>query len=300
MQASGYFHSAWDPAFLDSLKENERIFIIGTGLTMTDTLISLYKAGHRGEITALSKHGLIPAVHKKCSPYPDFWNELHIQKTALGMLRIVKRHLRKAAQTGVDWRAVIDAIRPYTPQLWKQLPDQEKKVFMEHLRHRWDVCRHRMPDSSAGILSTCLSEKKVKVLGGRIREIRVMDDGRFAITIREHVTHTIKEETADVIVNCMGPATNYNRIPQVLIRNLLEKGLICTDPLCLGVLCNEDGALIQKDGAVSSCFYTLGAPAKGILWETTAVPEIRVQAYRLAHKILGAVKEVFNFQANII
>jgi uncharacterized NAD(P)/FAD-binding protein YdhS len=32
--------------------------------------------------------------------------------------------------------------------------------------------------------------------------------------------------------------------------------------------------------------YTLGPPEKGMLWETTAVPEIRGQAARLANALL--------------
>ncbi|OMP77247.1 FAD/NAD(P)-binding protein [[Flexibacter] sp. ATCC 35208] len=292
LQMPGYKHSAWDTAWVPHLNGNETVFIIGTGLTMTDTLISLWKSGHHGNIIALSKHGLLPAVHKKCPPYPDFWEEIHQQTTVLDMFRIVRKHLHNAETTGIDWRPVIDALRPYTVRLWKQLSDAEKRVFLVHLRHRWDVARHRLPEACAGIVSACLQSEKVKIIAGRIQRIQVDEGGHFTVGIQEPRTHRQIQLNADVIVNCMGPATNYNRIPQALICNLLERGLISTDAFCLGVVCNDKGALIKDNGQVSDCFYTLGAPAKGMFWETTAVPEIRVQARQIAHTILNAIKEV--------
>jgi uncharacterized NAD(P)/FAD-binding protein YdhS len=64
--------------------------------------------------------------------------------------------------------------------------------------------------------------------------------------------------------------------------------LLYHDPLALGFHADVEGALIPfgKREAVDWIF-TLGAPLKGVLWETTAVPEIRVQAEKLAERLLG-------------
>jgi len=42
--------------------------------------------------------------------------------------------------------------------------------------------------------------------------------------------------------------------------------------------------VIAADGSVSEVLYTLGTSRKGQLWETTAVPEIRVQAASLVRE----------------
>jgi len=283
-QSPNYYHSAWEVNIPDRLRGDESIFIIGTGLTMTDTLISLHNAGHKGKIYALSKHGLLPAVHKTCSVYPSFGEEMEGHSTALGMFKTVRKHL----QTGADWRAVIDSLRPFNQRLWASLPGSEKQVFIEHLRHWWDTARHRMPPSSADIIFPWLSEEKAIIMGGRIEEIALAEEGQFKISYRKrHTRHTQRLE-AQVIINCMGPATDYNRIQHVLVKNLLRKGLLITDAMRLGVQCQEDGALVNSDGITSGCFYTIGAPAKGVLWETTAVPELRVQASNLANKLMQA------------
>lgn len=59
----------------------------------------------------------------------------------------------------------------------------------------------------------------------------------------------------------------------------MSKQLIAPDPLKYGIYA-------QKDGQISAGLYTLGPTLKGILWESVAVPEIRVQAQELASKII--------------
>jgi uncharacterized NAD(P)/FAD-binding protein YdhS len=53
----------------------------------------------------------------------------------------------------------------------------------------------------------------------------------------------------------------------------------------MGLDCRPDLALVGAEGEVSQRLYTIGAPAKGVFWETTAVPELRVQAQLLARKL---------------
>jgi uncharacterized NAD(P)/FAD-binding protein YdhS len=66
----------------------------------------------------------------------------------------------------------------------------------------------------------------------------------------------------------------------------MRRGLIRPGPAHLGVDALLNGAIIGQDGAVSDVLYTLGSSMKGVLWEVVAVPEIRVQAKRLARLLL--------------
>jgi uncharacterized NAD(P)/FAD-binding protein YdhS len=287
IDSKNYYHSAWESSLYKDLPANAGVFIIGTGLTMVDTVARLHDMKHGGEVIALSRHGLLPATHRVVKPYPSFYEELAGKRTVLEMFKVVRKHLRNAACKGENWRAVIDSLRSHTPGLWMNLPDNEKKTFMQHLRHTWDASRHRMPHESANMMQEMLDSGKTKIVAGRITAIDCND--RFTVSYRERGTKIIRSFDTDVIINCMGPSGNYKNIKSVLVTNLVEKGVLSKDALNLGVNCTPAGAVVGKDGRPSRSIFTLGSPKKGILWETTAVPEIRVQAQELAQHIANNV-----------
>ena len=99
----------------------------------------------------------------------------------------------------------------------------------------------------------------------------------------ETTTHI---EPADFIINCCGPESDYSRIDDILLKNLMKKGMIRPGPANLGIDALADGSVIGKDGAASGKLYTIGPPMRGVLFETIAVPEIRLQAEQLAGKLL--------------
>src|SRR3546814_18528423 len=49
------------------------------------------------------------------------------------------------AQEGVEWRAVVDSLRPNLPGLWAELSMEQRSRFMRHARWAWERVRHRMP-----------------------------------------------------------------------------------------------------------------------------------------------------------
>jgi uncharacterized NAD(P)/FAD-binding protein YdhS len=68
---------------------------------------------------------------------------------------------------------------------------------------------------------------------------------------------------------------------------MLSHGLITKDPLSLGFNATGDGRIIDKSGKVIDNLLTIGSGLRGILWESTAIPEIRVQAHEMANKLLA-------------
>ena len=97
---------------------------------------------------------------------------------------------------------------------------------------------------------------------------------------------TVKLQLTDLVINCIGPETDYRRIDHVLVRNLMRRGLIRPGPASLGIDCLPNGAILDCAGAPSSGLYALGSTMKGVLWEVLAVPDIRSQAQRLANELI--------------
>jgi uncharacterized NAD(P)/FAD-binding protein YdhS len=76
---------------------------------------------------------------------------------------------------------------------------------------------------------------------------------------------------------------------QPIIGDLLERNTVQLDPLNLGLLVSDNYAVMQRNGAPSSELFALGSLIKGSLRETTALPEIRVQARNPAMHLLDVL-----------
>ena len=89
------------------------------------------------------------------------------------------------------------------------------------------------------------------------------------------------------MINCTRPKTDISKIDQPLISNLYKKGLIVPDEMRLGINALPDGTIIHGDNTLSTKLFTTGSLLKGILWESTAVPELRIQAKSLAGELIS-------------
>src|SRR5580698_595667 len=139
--ASGaYCHSAWEDATYANLPADAPVALIGSGLTTVDVILRLREIGHRGPITAISRHGVFPHRHAAYQPLDAPVIAGEAPASARELLRLVHR----AIKAGHEWRAVIDSLRSRTNELWLALPVAEQKRFRRHLQRRWDVVRHRM------------------------------------------------------------------------------------------------------------------------------------------------------------
>ena len=278
-----YFQDPWSPDVFDRIKTNDSVLIVGTGLSMADVTMQLNKLRHSGPINAISTRGLLPAVHKLGFTYPSFYEEIRGSTRITDILKTVRKHIDKAEANDSDWRAVIDSLRPFTQQIWLDLPLAEKKYFMQHLSRYWNVARHRMPPDAALIIDELRGMGQLQILKGRLQKIAVKKEGGFDVQYTligaEHHTH------ADVIVNCIGSESKFDQLDSRLVRNLMSKGNIRCDDLRFGLDSTTDGHLVAADGKPGSVLFTLGTALKGVLWESTAIPEIRTQAAQLAGKL---------------
>ncbi|MBO3460502.1 FAD/NAD(P)-binding protein [Aetokthonos hydrillicola Thurmond2011] len=276
-----YVRDAWSSDAISDLKAEDSILLVGTGLTMVDVVVALHQQGFRGKILAVSRHGLMPQRHKLTTPYPIYIAPETAPKTARGLMHLVRQEVKKAITQGQDWRAVVDAIRPITQLLWQALPLREQKRFLRHIKAYWEVHRHRI----AADIAEVLDKAQISYSAGRIQNCRQFEDG-LDVTIRERGTNADIVLRVNRIINCTGSNCNYASLQHPLISSLQAQQLIHSHPSSIGIETAANGAVIDVQGNVSQRLYTIGTPRKGNLWETTAVPEIRVQAANLAQELL--------------
>jgi len=297
-----YHRSPWASRALQGVEPRDTVLLIGTGLTMVDTVLSLEEQGHQGVIHAVSRHGLLPHVHRlgalSCSTtyaspgIRDVLRALRQEVRGLhpipirirAVLRIMRQEVKRATDAGADWRTVVDALRPATVPLWHRMTVGERRRFLRHLRSHWEVHRHRMAPSIGDTVARLRREGRLFLHAARVRGFQLENAG---VEVRLRARGQTAEEVlhAQHVVNCTGPEGAITR-GHPLLKGMAESGRVRLDTLGMGLATDTHGALLDLGGQASTSLYTLGPPRRGELWETTAVPEIRGQARTLAEHLL--------------
>ena len=274
---------AWSSEALDGIADSESVLLIGSGLTAIDQVVALHERGFKGTICMLSRRGLLPALHQQAPAWPTQWTD-ELPKSIRPLVTEVRRQLSLAAENGVDWRAVIDSLRPATQRIWKSLDLSERKRFLRHVRCFWEVHRHRLAPEVGQILDSLRQSGQLVMKAGRVLSCVERDD-HVEVTYRDRETSETERFSVSRIINCTGHETDARKIDSPIVKSLLDNHLARVDSSALGLDMNDDGAVIEGSGAASKSLFALGSVRKGLLWESTAVPEIRVQAQSLAERL---------------
>jgi uncharacterized NAD(P)/FAD-binding protein YdhS len=269
---------------LGDVAEDESVLLVGSGLTSVDVAITLRGKGFRGTIHILSRRGLMPETHQATAPWPRFWDEKS-PRTVRGLLRLIRTQVEAAEKAGSGWRAVIDALRPFTQEIWRGLSLTERLRFLRHVRPYWDVHRHRVAPAIGARLAAQIQDGQIKIHAGRIKEYAESIDG-VDVTYRDRKSGRVERLRVDCVINCTGPESDCRKLNSPLLTDLMQQKMARPDPLFLGLDVSREGALIDAYGEASDLLYAIGSVRKGSLWETIAVPELRVQAFELSKLLL--------------
>lgn len=271
----------WAPG-LDGISPEATVLLVGSGLTMVDTVLSLRAQGHTGALHAISRHGLLPRAHESGGTWPPFLNG-HV--SPVQALRAVRDAVRQAQKGGIPWQRVFDAVRPVVASVWHGWSIGQRAQFLRHLRAIWDVHRHRMAARIAGTIDELVKDGALTVTAGRILALDEHQDGiTLLVRPRGRRAHGLD---VDVVINCTGPRSDLRDSRHPLLRNLFAQELVRSDPLGLG-LDSEDCAVRDAGGTVSDWIFALGPLTRPAWWEIVAVPEINAQIDRLVRRLSAA------------
>ncbi len=261
---SRYLPDPWACDLTERVGQADRVLLLGTGLTMVDVASQIHEANPTVEITAVSRHGLLPAPHVRGSLRPH--DGYHPGTTTLTRLMSdVRRRIGEVEEVGGSWRDVVDSIRMYADDLWHSLSEQDQERFVRHVARRWDVVRHRMAPAMAEHICA-LRENGTLLLAGHDE----VEPGSF-----------------DRVVNCTGPAPAHTPGWNPLVDRMTVRGSIRANRLGLGLDVDGHGQVIDAAGSTTPGLFAVGAARRGVAWEVAAIPDIRRQAARLAGLLLA-------------
>jgi uncharacterized NAD(P)/FAD-binding protein YdhS len=283
-------HPAWvgDPwqAWEERLPPRDAsVVVLGTGLTAVDVVITLRAIGWQGRIHAVSRHGWFPHGHFRGIEYPEFPPAgLDLATLGLDTLNIlVKHHCAELHERNAHPAIIVDKLRPHTQRIWAHFSREERLTFAKKHSARWNVFRHRIsPDIHAQLTHMQLTGQ-LEVRAGNIEKLEELAD-RIAVHLEDGET-----VTGGVVINATGPSARFTNTKSPLLQNLLRRGLLAPDETDLGVSVARDHTVLTGDGDRSAWLLALGPLLRGTYWETIAVPELRVQAKRVAETVLDRV-----------
>lgn len=274
-QSPRYVAEPWGSPALEGLGSDEAVLLIGSGLTAIDLALSLLARGHRGRIHLLSRRGRLPQPHVPGLPAKALQPPA-AASGARALFRWVREEVRTGAAEGLDWRQVVDGLRPHLQGLWRGLSAIERRRFLRHARAAWEVHRHRMAPEVAEAVRQAEAEGRLVLHAGRVAGFEADGDGVVVRLLGDRAPIRVQR-----VINCTGPEADFRKKRHPLPVSLMEQGLVRPDALGMGIDTDERGAVLDAHGQASAVMFALGPMRKGQLWETTAVPEIRGQAQAL-------------------
>jgi uncharacterized NAD(P)/FAD-binding protein YdhS len=261
------------------------VLVIGSGLSAIDMVLSAAARWPQARLTAVSRHGRLPATHTHTPAAPYAERDILIgQLLAQPHMRAWLRAVRTATREhGTDWRSVIDALRTDGQQLWQALDLHERRRFLRHVRSPWEAARHRLPPQTATTIHRLRDDGRLRVIAARVREI----DGTGPLQARLQARSSGRHLTiaADFVVQATGLDCAVATTSHVLIRQLVDEGLVAPDALGLGLAALADGRVLRPDGRAWHGLHAIGTLLQGSVWECTGMPEIRGLAHAIAQPL---------------
>ena len=81
---------------------------------------------------------------------------------------------------GGDWPRAVDSLRPIAQALWMAMDEDQKRSFLAHYRHPWEIHRHRIAAEIGRDLDRWIAEGRFAVHGAAIQRVE-REGGRLRI-----------------------------------------------------------------------------------------------------------------------
>jgi uncharacterized NAD(P)/FAD-binding protein YdhS len=247
-----------------SLADADHVGIAGTSLSALDAIASLHDCGFRGQITAFSRRGHLPSVrsavsspvelrhftrdgidalprdHDGCVRLPDLVELLRrdIEARTGAPFRLeealaagatpaeyLTHEIEVAGRGERHWQSVLYQANEVIDHAWHRLSLQDRREFDERHRHQFMVRRIAVPLVNAKKVLAMLQSGQLAVRSD-VSTVRAGGSGGFDIEFRVSGTDRRSLLHVDRLVNATGMCVDVTRSGDVLIRQLVSRGLM--------------------------------------------------------------------------
>jgi len=280
-----YVADATGRGALSAIRREDRVLVVGTGLTAADVIATLDAGGHRGPITAVSRRGLRSRGHNPAlqEPFGDF--AVPPSRSARVLLRRVRHAVSDAAAAGVTWHAVFDRLRAQGGDVWRALPVAERRRLVRFLRPYWDVHRFRIAPQVEAVLDRRLAAGTLAFQAAAIAGVRRADADGIVVRLRPRHGKEPVESRYDAVIVTTGPGHGAVLSSQPFLADLAAGGVLQADAVGLGIAVDEESRAIGTDGRAAATLFVAGPLARGTFGELMGLPQVTEQADFVAERI---------------
>lgn len=262
-------------AVFGSIAPEEKVLLVGSGLTAFDSVVSLVNAGHTGEVLICSRagylHGTYPADHQH-----DIWQarrppfldaETLTADAVVEGVRAEYEYLRGLlhdTHPDVVAERIMKAWEPYVVELAARLAPADVRMLLDRYKSLivanrtstvpaiGNVVRNRMRGYRGA--PRTISQLPAEITG------MVQEGEQIRVSFRDR-----PDLLVDRVINCLGNTTDYGSVGHPLWRGLVQdRGQARPHATTgRGVEVRSHGQLVARDGAVSSTLYSVGPMRQG-------------------------------------
>ncbi|MFO5854244.1 FAD/NAD(P)-binding protein, partial [Klebsiella pneumoniae] len=189
-----------------------------------------------------------------------------------------------AAQQGLSWQVVLDAVRQQGQRIWQALSVADRQRFLRHLRHYWDVHRYRVAPQVAEVLEARQRTGSLQVQAARLLSISGEGETlRLTLARRGGGVQTL---SVDHLILTTGPAHRALTDSQPFLQDLARRGLIRADALGMGLEVDSRSRAVAEPHVEALPVLVAGPAARGRFGELMGLPQVADHAADVAAQAL--------------
>ena len=290
---AGFFADPWDTARIRKIHADARVLVLGMAQTASDVIAMLLRSGHKGPVTAVSRHGLYPRRRPPAvfRPPPDvvervvrpvsLFTAAHGRHASVNsLLRTLRSEARRSEAAGGTWVDPFGDLKDSVWDLWPALPLVEKRRFLRHLRTWYDAHRFQLPPQIDMRIAAAEAGGQIS-FEAAFCESAACDNGALSVTLRQRGSGERRRKAFDAIVNCTGPGMRPDQSENPLVVNLVARGYATPHPVGVGFNVDEECRAIGADGRADPHLRIVGPLTYGAFADQQGAAFIALRLYRI-------------------
>lgn len=261
----------WTGEYLQDIRADEDIILLGGGLTALDAINALAEQGHRGMIYVISPRKIFPPVQASWQRLkePNWPKKL----SPRDLIRFMRAYLPSADAASSEWQCAWEELRVNLNTIWQQFSAAQRLILLQRVGWIWSLYRFRAAPQTIASYEQLREKNQIHFIFGRAKQINcaepyirvLLDNGG--------------ELAGERIINCTGVGVDP------LLSNLISSQLAIPDALQQSIAIDTNFRVLDSNQQAWENLWLIGPATMGSLGDVVAASAITKQAEQLAEQI---------------